>query len=136
MLIEFVSKTADGRTAAPRGNRGCAYREGERARRRKEEEAGDVYRLFLAWPFLLYPFFFLLLDVLLSLPYNSSISLVLPFALAASLILSNCSCLSLSFSSWLGSRGGKACIIRRNSGGINPRTDPQSSRFCPSLSSN
>lgn len=37
--------------------------------------------------------------------------------------------LSLSFSR-LGSRGGKACIIRRNSTGINPRTNPASAPLC------
>lgn len=57
--------------------------------------------------------------------------------LATSLTLSNRSCLSRSLFSRLGSRDGKACIIRRNSTGINPRTNPiQPSRFCPSLSSN
>lgn len=37
--------------------------------------------------------------------------------------------ISLSFSR-LGSRGGKACIIRRNSTGINPRTNPASAPLC------
>lgn len=54
MLIEFVSKTVDGRTAAPRGNRGCAYREGERARRRGGETS-DMYRLPHTWPLPLSP---------------------------------------------------------------------------------
>jgi len=71
MLIEFVSKTADGRTAAPHGNRGCAHWAGEHAQRRKGREAGDKYHL----PFLLSPFFLSLGVSFFS--YNSSISLTL-----------------------------------------------------------
>lgn len=63
------------------------------------------------------------------LPYNSSISLALSFTPGISLTLFNRSYLSLSFSR-LGSRGGKACIIRRNSTGINPRTNPASAPLC------
>lgn len=126
MLIEFVSKTVDGRTAAPRGNRGCAYREGERARRRGGETS-DMYRLPHTWPLLLSP----------SPPISAFLSsfpttrrfLSLYLSLPAFLSRFLTAPISLSFSR-LGSRGGKACIIRRNSTGINPRTNPASAPLC------
>ena len=130
MLIEFVSKTTDGRIAAPRGNRGCVYREGERAWRGERKEKKRVTcSVFLSLDLSCYLPSFLLVF----LSFFPTTRLFLSLYLSLPLLLSRFPLPSLFLSfSWLGSSGGKACIIRRNSTGINPRTDPiQSSASAP-----
>lgn len=127
MLIEFVSKTADGRTAAPRGRTRCPDRTKERrsAKKKRNTEEGNIVascsgqlaRLHRALSFLTLSRFY---------PFRS----FPPVALSPPLRATR----SPARSTACDSHGGKACIIRRNSTGITlvriPSSHPAAALLC------